>query len=99
MNTHRIRPSDTDVGATTVETPPFIQTAARTDQITEGPTVPDVVVQSPPRYMVGVGETLATIAHTVYGNPNAWSKLYNANLMRIDNPMELHPGTILNVPS
>lgn len=91
--------SDTsDVGNIGIVSPTHIQEARKLDQPVEGPDVPATVVVRPPRYQVMAGQNLADIAHLVYGNANAWSVLYNANLKRIDNPSQLLPGTMLDVP-
>lgn len=42
------------------------------------------------------GESLASIAYRAYKNPNMWRALAHAN--RIDDPMRVRPGTVLDVP-
>lgn len=42
------------------------------------------------------GESLASIAYAAYRNPNMWRALARAN--RIDDPMRVRAGTVLDVP-
>lgn len=44
--------------------------------------------------VVQSGDTLATIAGRVYGNPSAWKAIWRQN-DRIDNPDKLSPGTVV----
>ncbi|GAA1660486.1 LysM peptidoglycan-binding domain-containing protein [Fodinicola feengrottensis] len=44
-----------------------------------------------------IGDTLASVAYSAYGNPELWRDLAEAN--NIDNPMALRPGTRLLIPA
>ena len=50
------------------------------------------------RHLVHVGETLETLAKQYYGNPNMWSRIFNANVQQVKNPDSLTPGTLLVIP-
>jgi nucleoid-associated protein YgaU len=50
------------------------------------------------KYLVREGESLADISREVYGNPNKWPVIYNANLGKIRNPANLTPGISLVIP-
>ena len=43
------------------------------------------------------GQTLASIATQEYGDPRMWRPIADAN--GIDDPMRLHPGTLLVLPA
>ncbi len=70
-------------------------------------TTPTVVVASPPvgvrpvaTHVVAAGETLQSIAEHLYGNPNAWHQLYDANRTAIGpDPRRLRIGTRLAIPT
>jgi len=47
-------------------------------------------------HTVVTGDTLASIAHRVYGDPGRWRAVAEAN--RIDDPLRLRPGTRLALP-
>ncbi|HEY4651261.1 MAG TPA: LysM peptidoglycan-binding domain-containing protein [Pontibacter sp.] len=50
-------------------------------------------------YTVASGDSLSKIAKKLYGNANAWTKIYNANKDKIgDNPDLIRPGQRLNIP-
>lgn len=51
------------------------------------------------KYLVKQGQSLADIAREVYGNPNKWPVIYNANLGKIRNPANITPGVSLVIPS
>lgn len=34
----------------------------------------------------------------MYGNPNRWRDIYNANRNQISNPNLIHPGQVLVIP-
>lgn len=48
-------------------------------------------------WVVKSGETLAVIATSEYGDPRKWRPIAQAN--GIDDPMNLHPGSILVLPA
>jgi nucleoid-associated protein YgaU len=50
-------------------------------------------------YTVDTGDTLATIAEKVYGDPTLWRPIYEANREAIgDNPDNIKIGTQLRIP-
>jgi len=49
-------------------------------------------------YTVKPGDTLAEIAMHVYGNPERWTEVYEANRDRLANPDLLTPGETLRIP-
>ena len=48
-------------------------------------------------WTVGEGETLLGIAYKVYGSPNKWRRIAEAN--RLTRVRRLVPGTVLEIPS
>jgi hypothetical protein len=50
-------------------------------------------------YVVGEGDTLATISEKMYGDPSLWRRIYDANRSAIgENPDSVRIGTTLNIP-
>ena len=49
-------------------------------------------------YVVRAGDTLRSIAVTVYGDEERWNEIYRANRTTIRNPDELKVGTSLVIP-
>ncbi|RUS93961.1 hypothetical protein DSM106972_094980 [Dulcicalothrix desertica PCC 7102] len=50
-------------------------------------------------YIVKSGDTLSTIAQSVYRNHNMWSVIYDANIHIIGgNPDRITPGMKLHIP-
>lgn len=50
-------------------------------------------------YTVADGDTLATIAEKLYGDPTLWRRIYDANRSTIgDNPDNVRVGTTLRIP-
>lgn len=52
----------------------------------------------PASYTVKSGDTLVQIAHRVYGDRNAWSRIYQANQNILSSPHALQPGQKLKIP-
>ncbi len=50
-------------------------------------------------YTVKSGDSLSKIAKHLYGDANAWHKIYDANRDKIKNPDLIHPGQVLTIPS
>jgi nucleoid-associated protein YgaU len=48
-------------------------------------------------HVVVAGDTFSSIAHKMYGNPNLWREIAEAN--QADDPMRLRPGTRLLIPA
>jgi hypothetical protein len=55
----------------------------------------DNLIDDPVR-IVKRGETLSSIAHEEYGNPNLWRIIAAEN--QLDNPRKLSPGLVLTIP-
>lgn len=52
----------------------------------------------PHTYVVQPGDTLASIAHRVYGEEKAWTRLYDANRDQLPDAKRLKPGMTLRLP-
>lgn len=50
-------------------------------------------------YTVKSGDSLSKIAKHVYGDANAWHRIYEANRDKIKNPDLIHPGQVLTIPA
>ena len=49
-------------------------------------------------YTVKSGDSLSKIAKQVYGDANAWHRIYDANKDKIKNPDLIHPGQEFTIP-
>lgn len=49
-------------------------------------------------YTVKSGDSLSKIAKQVYGDANAWHRIYEANRDKIKNPDLIHPGQEFTIP-
>ena len=49
-------------------------------------------------YTVQVGDTLSSISRKVYGTPNKWREIFNANSDKLSTPQSLKPGQTLVIP-
>ncbi len=49
------------------------------------------------KYLVRIGDTLSGIAGSIYGDPGNWRPIAEAN--GIDDPLSLHTGQVLIIPS
>jgi LysM repeat protein len=49
-------------------------------------------------YTVQSGDTLSSIASSVYGNSGDWSEIYQANTSKIQNADLIYPGEVLTIP-
>jgi len=61
------------------------------------PTPEPAVVQAQ-THTVQSGETLSIIAHKVYGDANAWRRIYEANKATLPSPGSVRPGQVLIIP-
>jgi nucleoid-associated protein YgaU len=52
----------------------------------------------PKTYTVQSGDNLSKIAKQVYGDPNKWHAIFNANRDKIKNPDMIRPGEVLTLP-
>ncbi len=49
-------------------------------------------------YTVQPGDTLSKIAREMYGDPNAYNKIFNANRDQLSDPNRIKPGQKLVIP-
>jgi nucleoid-associated protein YgaU len=49
-------------------------------------------------YTVKSGDSLSKIAKQIYGDANAWRRIFQANTDKIKNPDLIHPGQVLTIP-
>lgn len=61
-------------------------------------TAPTPAGRTPRTYTVVTGDNLSKIAKRVYGNPNKWRVIYEANREVIKNPDLIRPGQVLSLP-
>lgn len=50
-------------------------------------------------YTVKKGDTLSAIAKEVYGNANAYNKIFEANKPMLKHPDKIYPGQVLRIPA
>ena len=55
-------------------------------------------VRSPSTYVVQKGDTLEKIAKKLYGDPNQWRQIYNANKDKLASPNRIYSGQKLVIP-
>jgi nucleoid-associated protein YgaU len=49
-------------------------------------------------YTVKPGDTLSKISKEIYGDANAYMKIFEANRDKLTNPDKIKPGQVLNIP-
>jgi len=49
-------------------------------------------------YKVVGGDSLSKIAKKIYGDPNRWKEIFEANKDTLKNPDLIHPGQVLKIP-
>lgn len=49
-------------------------------------------------YTVKSGDTLSAISKTVYGDPNQYNKIFEANRPMLSSPDKIYPGQTLRIP-
>lgn len=59
-------------------------------------TAPDAEVYQ--TYVVVPGDSLSKIAKHVYGDANAWRRIFEANSDTLDDPDKIFPGQKLKIP-
>jgi nucleoid-associated protein YgaU len=72
-----------------------IQPTPRTTFAPPGPPA----AARPTSYTVQKGDSLFIIAKRVYGKGSLWTKIYEANRAKINNPDRVREGTVLTIPS
>jgi len=50
-------------------------------------------------YTVKSGDTLSAISKQVYGNPNEYNKIFEANKPMLTHPDKIYPGQVLRIPN
>ncbi|MDX2108656.1 MAG: LysM peptidoglycan-binding domain-containing protein [Verrucomicrobiota bacterium] len=87
-------PRDSAAVPTSAPTPPPRTTAPATT------TRPATTTNHPPprSYVVQSGDTLNKISLKVYGNPNRWNDIYQANRDQLASPHSLKVGQTLKIP-
>ena len=61
-------------------------------------TAPEAQPASPQTYTVKSGDSLSKIAKHLYGDPEKWHAIFDANRDKIKNPDLIHPGQVLTLP-
>ncbi|MDF2786220.1 MAG: peptidoglycan-binding protein [Pantoea eucrina] len=49
-------------------------------------------------YTVKKGDTLSAISKQVYGDPNQYNKIFEANKPMLSHPDKIYPGQVLRIP-
>jgi len=73
-------------------------TAVSPPRRTPSPPPPAPEAAAAASYTVQGGDTLAAIARKLYGDPNAWNRIYQANRDQLENPHALKIGQVLTIP-
>lgn len=61
-------------------------------------TAPETQPASSQTYTVKSGDSLSKIAKHLYGDPEKWHAIFDANRDKIKNPDLIQPGQVLTVP-
>lgn len=61
-------------------------------------TVAPVAVAEPKYHTVESGDTLSKIAKEVYGDVNAYNRIFEANKPMLSDPDKIYPGQVLVIP-
>ena len=89
--------SDTTTGSS--NTPPRAPKADFSDVTSgESSSAPADAASRGTTYTVKSGDSLSKIAKHVYGDANAWHRIYDANRDKIKNPDLIHPGQEFTIP-
>ena len=62
-------------------------------------TVTGPVAQAARFVTVEKGDTLSAIAKKVYGDPNKYQKIFEANKPMLKHPDKIYPGQVLRIPA
>lgn len=83
--------SQVDSTAQVVPKADFSDVAARVDSTAE--------VGGEQSYTVQKGDSLSKIAKHLYGDGNAWKRIFEANRDVLDDPDKIFPGQALRIPA
>lgn len=83
--------SKVDSTAEVVPKADFSDVSARVDSTAE--------VVGEQSYTVQKGDSLSKIAKHVYGDGNAWKRIFEANHDVLDDPDKIFPGQVLRIPA
>jgi nucleoid-associated protein YgaU len=61
-------------------------------------TVTGPIAQAAKFVMVEKGDTLSAISKRVYGDPNKYQKIFEANKPLLSHPDKIYPGQVLRIP-
>lgn len=62
-------------------------------------TLPASAATVTPRFVtVETGDTLSAISQRVYGDPNKYQKIFEANKPLLSSPDKIYPGQVLRIP-
>ncbi len=78
-----------------IPSPPPPRARPRPTAIAEGPPAAGRPGET---YTVRGGDTLVKIARELYGDPNSWDRIYQANRDQLANPHALKIGQVLSIP-
>ncbi|HOU14269.1 MAG TPA: LysM peptidoglycan-binding domain-containing protein [Anaerolineae bacterium] len=62
------------------------------------PVKPAPAEKAPQKYVVAAGDTLSAIAKKVYGDPDRWKEIFEANKATIKDPNAIRVGQELVIP-
>ncbi|MBM4156285.1 MAG: LysM peptidoglycan-binding domain-containing protein [Lentisphaerae bacterium] len=82
--------------ATAAAAPATTGAAARATTLARPSPAPAVAQAQ--TYTVQSGDTLSVIAGKVYGDPNAWRRIYDANKGLLPDPGSVRPQQVLVIP-
>ncbi|NRF65496.1 peptidoglycan-binding protein LysM [Aquincola sp. S2] len=70
------------------------------DELTVAQETATAPTEPPSRlYTVNAGDTLSKIAKQMYGDANAYMKIFEANKPMLKDPDKIYPGQVLRVPA
>jgi LysM repeat protein len=64
-----------------------------------GPAPSGTERKPPQSYTVQAGDTLSKISRQIYGDPNKYNKIFEANRDQLDDPNKIRPGQVLKIPA
>jgi len=110
QNTYQAPPTEAPGPVTTsVDTPAMETSTTATEPEAQAPETPteavtepaaqaEESVAAPETYTVQSGDTLSAIAERFYGNADDYTRIFEANRDKLDNPDMIQPGQELTIP-